>query len=105
MLFRSIQNVVENAIKYGDGAWIKIDAGRQEEEYLVSITNSGCKLESKELSHIFDSFFRGSNVGKQAGSGLGLYICRQLMHQMQGEITALVDENSSMEVLIALRVI
>ena len=100
-----IQNVVENAIKYGDGAWIKIDAGRQEEEYLVSITNSGCKLESKELPHIFDSFFRGSNVGKQAGSGLGLYICRQLMHQMEGEITALVDENSSMEVLIALRVI
>lgn len=100
-----IQNVVENAIKYGDGAWIKIDAGRQEEEYLISITNSGCKLESKELPHIFDSFFRGSNVGKQAGSGLGLYICRQLMHRMEGEITASVDENSSMEVLIALRVI
>ena len=45
------------------------------------------------VGHIFDSFFRGSNVEKNKGSGLGLYICRELMHlmglphefEMQGE--------------------
>lgn len=59
----------------------------------------------KELPHIFDSFFRGSNVEKQAGSGLGLYIFRQLMHRMEGEITASVDENGRMEVVAAHRVV
>jgi signal transduction histidine kinase len=40
------------------------------------------------LPHIFDSFWRGSNAGKHKGSGLGLYICRQLMHKMSGDIFA-----------------
>ncbi len=104
-LVEVIQNVVENAIKYGDGAFIRIDTERQEEEYLIIITNSGCDLPSKELLHIFDSFFRGSNVSKQTGSGLGLYICRQLMHRMEGEITAAADKNGTMEVVVALRVL
>ena len=42
---------------------------------------------------------------KQAGSGLGLYICRQLMHRMEGEITAAVDEKDIMTVVVALRVL
>lgn len=104
-LVEVIQNVVENAIKYGDGVWIEIDACRQDEEYFIKIRNSGSQLAPKELPHIFDSFFRGSNVEKQAGSGLGLYICRQLMHRMEGEITAAVDEKDIMTVVVALRVL
>ncbi|NBH13327.1 sensor histidine kinase [Lachnospiraceae bacterium] len=104
-LVEVIQNVVENAIKYGDGVWIDLTAQRQEEEYLIIIKNSGCQLPSKELSHIFDSFFRGSNVAKQPGSGLGLYICRQLMHRMEGEITASMEQNHIMKVVAALRVV
>ncbi len=42
----------------------------------------------KELLHIFDSFFRGTNIDNKPGSGLGLYICRSLIHLMEGEILA-----------------
>ncbi len=35
-----------------------------------------------------NAVFRGSNTGSQQGSGLGLYICRQLMNKMNGEIFA-----------------
>lgn len=107
-LVEVLQNVIENAIKYGDGESITIYAEREAEEYLISIKNSGCDLSANELPHIFDSFFRGSNVEKQPGSGLGLYICRQLLHRMEGEITASVErrgEGSSMHVVIALRVL
>lgn len=83
-----MQNIIENAIKYGDGAFIRIDARRKEEEYIICITNSGCTLMEKELLHIFDSFFRGTNIDNKPGSGLGLYICRSLIHLMQGEILA-----------------
>ncbi len=101
-----IQNVVENALKYGDGRKIQIHAGLGDEEYFISIRNTGCGLAPKELPHIFDSFFRGSNVGKKPGSGLGLYICRQLMHQMEGEATAAIQEEEGevwMEIQIAMR--
>lgn len=90
-----IQNIVENAIKYGDGKNIEIIANREEDVYQVSIINTGCTLDKRELPHIFDSFYRGSNVEKENGSGLGLYICRKLMNLMDGEIIARIEENGS----------
>ena len=54
----------------------------------MQVTNSGNTLPESELSHIFESFWRGSNSERDKGSGLGLYICRQLMHKMDGEIFA-----------------
>lgn len=89
-LIEVLQNSIENAIKYGDGKKIWLETDREDEEYRILICNTGCKLPDKELPHIFDSFFRGSNVEKRPGSGLGLYICRQLMHLMEGEITAAI---------------
>lgn len=83
-----VQNLMENAIKYGDGAHIGLTASEEDGGILVSVRNSGCTLPDAELPHIFDAFWRGSNAQKQKGSGLGLHICRQLMRQMDGEIYA-----------------
>lgn len=83
-----MQNIIENAIKYGDGEFIKIDFSSEDGCSLINISNSGCTLDDKEMPHIFDSFWRGSNSKTSNGSGLGLYICRQLMHLMGGEIFA-----------------
>ena len=83
-----LQNVLENAVKYGDGKFIKIDFSDEENCRLITISNSGCTLSDNELPHIFDSFWRGSNTGNNSGSGLGLYICRQLMNKMNGDIFA-----------------
>ncbi|MBQ1538570.1 MAG: sensor histidine kinase, partial [Ruminococcus sp.] len=55
-----------------------------------------------EQDHIFDSFWRGSNTGGKPGSGLGLYICRRLMHEMNGDIFAEAT-NGSMSVTAVCR--
>lgn len=86
-----LQNIIENAVKYGDGRQIKISFSEEENCILISVKNSGCTLSENELPHIFESFWRGSNADKIGGSGLGLYICRQLMHKMNGEIFAKTD--------------
>lgn len=83
-----IQNLMENAIKYGDGRHIAMSFGTEEDCVLVSVVNSGCTLPENEINHIFESFFRGSNSDKRKGSGLGLYIARQLMLKMDGEVFA-----------------
>lgn len=83
-----LQNLVENAIKYGDGKWISLDVSQEENCVLIRVKNSGCTLSDAEFPYIFESFWRGSNVGEMAGSGLGLFICRQIMHRMGGEIFA-----------------
>ncbi len=87
-----VQNIMENAIKYGDGNNIRISFSEEDGCTLVTVRNSGCMLADTDLPHIFDSFWRGENAEKQKGSGLGLYICRQLMHKMNGDIFAEIKD-------------
>lgn len=89
-----LQNVMENAIKYGDGASIGLEFSEEDGCVLVCVRNSGCSLPDTELPHVFDSFWRGSNSDNRSGSGLGLYICRQLMHKMNGDIFAQMKDGS-----------
>ena len=88
-----LQNIMENAIKYGDGKSISISFSTEENCRLVTITNSGSALPQSELPHIFDSFWRGSNASETGGSGLGLYICRNLMHKMCGDVFAVAEDD------------
>ncbi len=83
-----LQNIMENALKYGDGHAVCLYFSEEEDCVLISVSNSGCTLSENELPHIFDSFWRGANADGKSGSGLGLYICRELMHKMGGEIFA-----------------
>lgn len=83
-----LQNIIENAVKYGDGHYISLSFSDEEDCRLVTVSNSGCTLPDTELPHIFDSFWRGSNTRNKQGCGLGLYICRQLMNTMGGDIFA-----------------
>lgn len=83
-----LQNVMENAVKYGDGNSISLSLSEEDGCILVTIRNSGCTLANTDLPHVFESFWRGTNAEKIAGSGLGLYISRKLMRKMNGEIFA-----------------
>ena len=91
-LVEVLQNVMENAIKYGDGKCICISFSEEEDCKLIHIKNSGGSLKKEELPNLFDSFYRGSNSNNIKGSGLGLYICKTLMRKMDGEIFAEMDE-------------
>lgn len=86
-----IENLMENAVKYGDGGEISISVSDEEGCRLVSVENTGCTLPENELPHIFDSFWRGSNAAAGGGSGLGLHICRRLMQHMNGDIFAQIN--------------
>lgn len=83
-----IQNIMENAIKYGDGRSIALDFSEEDGCILITVRNSGCTLPGTDLPHVFESFWRGANAENISGSGLGLYISRKLMRKMKGEIFA-----------------
>lgn len=87
-----IQNIIENAIKYGDGKSVDISLSEEDGCILVAVRNSGCSLPDTAIPHIFDSFWRGQNASGEKGSGLGLYISRQLMHKMNGDIFAGIND-------------
>ena len=103
-LVESIQNLMENAIKYGDGRRIGISFSEEEDCKLITVTNSGCTLEDGELNNIFDSFYRGSNTSNIQGNGLGLYIVKQLMTKMDGDVFAEKSEDDFRVTLVVRKV-
>ena len=92
-LVESLQNLMENAIKYGDGRKISIFFSEEEDCKLITVENTGCTLEEGEINNIFDSFYRGSNTTNIQGNGLGLYIVKQLMTKMDGDVFAEKEED------------
>lgn len=93
-LIEVLQNIMENAIKYGDGRRIGIYGEDEEDCKLIHVENTGCSLKKEELPNLFDSFYRGSNSHGIKGNGLGLYICKNLMEKMDGEVFAQIKEEA-----------
>lgn len=89
-----LQNFMENAIKYGDGRYIKISFKEEEDYKLICVENSGNPPDDTDMQNIFDSFYRGKNAKDTSGSGLGLYICKHLMQKMDGDAYAEAGENT-----------
>lgn len=81
-----MENIMENALKYGDGRRIEISFYEEEYCQIIEVFNTGEKISEREIPHLFDSFFRGSNTRGQHGNGLGLSICKQIMTKMGGDI-------------------
>lgn len=93
-LTECLQNLMENAVKYGDGRRIAVSFVEMDGCRLITVTNTGCTIQPKELPQIFSSFHRGSNSDGVPGNGLGLFICRKLMMLMGGEVYADIDGDS-----------
>ncbi len=83
-----IENLVSNAIKFhrpGDGErYVKIKCTSDEECMTVIVKDNGIGIEPKYTDKIFDMFFRIS--GKIPGSGIGLYIVKEIVEKLHGTI-------------------
>jgi signal transduction histidine kinase len=93
-LIEVFENIIENAIKYGDGKYIRITFADEDYCKLITVTNSGRPIPGTEFVHMFESFWRGANSHDKNGSGLGLYICKEIMKKMDGNIFAANTDDS-----------
>lgn len=98
-----LQNVMENAIKYGDGKLIRIFGEDEEDCRIIYVENTGCNLKEEELPSLFDSFYRGSNSRGVSGNGLGLYICKKLMKKMDGEMFVRINGENFLAAVVVRR--
>ena len=89
-------NLVSNAIKYSpENSPIKISVETIANELKVSIQDSGVGIPAASLPHIFDCYFRAHRNDKRFnGTGLGLYISKQIISQQHGEIGVSSEEGN-----------
>jgi PAS domain S-box-containing protein len=86
-MIQLVQNLLSNAIKYSGGQVprIHVSAERRPDEWVVSVTDNGIGIAEKDRERIFQLFRRMAD-SRTPGSGVGLAICRAIVHQHGGEI-------------------
>jgi signal transduction histidine kinase len=80
-------NLLTNAIKYAPGSSIHVNLQQVEQHLLISLADQGPGIPDESLSLIFDRFYRVRSE-KATGTGLGLYICKQIIDAHRGKIWA-----------------
>jgi signal transduction histidine kinase len=94
-LSQCLQNLITNALKYGsEQRWIGIQARLAEHglsgcEIQISVSDRGIGIESGELPHIFEPFYRSPSVmaAQIHGTGLGLPLAKSIVEAMKGHLT------------------
>jgi len=81
------ENLFTNAIKYAPNSPIFVGLKQVGQSLIVSFTDRGPGIPSESLPLIFERFYRVRNE-KATGTGLGLYICRQIIEAHRGKIWA-----------------
>lgn len=80
-------NLVTNAIKYNRrGGQVRITVSQQEQELLLSISDSGHGIPAAHLPHLFERFYRVPGNEGIEGSGLGLSISQKIVQEHGGQI-------------------
>lgn len=88
------QNLISNSIKYrqtGKDSFLNISIKTTKGACLITFVDNGIGIKQEYKSKVFDMFYRASELS--FGSGLGLYIVKQIVEKLQGNITIFTEEN------------
>ena len=100
---RILTQLMENAIKYGDGRGITVIIDKNEDGYIFSVRDKGSRIPEGEMPYIFNSFWRGSNASEVEGNGLGLYEASFIARKLGGDIVArYLEETEETEIEVFL---
>jgi hypothetical protein len=86
-------NLIANAIKYhnytADDPWIRIETRKTLSYISLSVTDNGSGIPANHIDKVFDMFYRASE--KSDGSGIGLYIVKEMVQKMNGRVEVTSD--------------
>lgn len=88
LLRQILSNLLSNALKYSpNGGEVRLELIYQECEAIFQIKDQGIGIPDEDITHLFESFHRATNVGNIAGTGLGLAIVKRCVDLHGGEIS------------------
>ncbi len=85
-----IQNLIDNAIKYTPQGWVKVKVySKDHKELIIEVSDSGIGMSKELQSKLFGEFVRDPSIKKEIiGTGLGLYIAKNIVEAHKGTIWA-----------------
>jgi signal transduction histidine kinase len=88
--FRQIvTNFVSNAIKYSDSGHITISGKTDTKNFILRVSDTGIGMSAEDVKKLFGKFYRvpGERVRSEVGTGLGLWITKQIVEAMKGTVS------------------
>ncbi len=87
-LVQLLLNLIGNALKYckNRSPVIHITADKKDNDWVVSVEDNGIGIEEKHYERIFEVFKRLHGQNEYAGTGIGLAVCRRVVHLHGGKI-------------------
>lgn len=82
-----VTNLVSNAFKYGQGKPIELSLRADEDTVYFSVTDHGIGIDPADLPQLFERFSRAVSRREYGGFGLGLWIARETVRAMGGQIS------------------
>ncbi len=84
-----VVNLTENAVKFTDQGYVRVDVKAEGTGMSFRVTDSGGGIPEEALPYLFDRFFQGdsSTTRRKGGAGLGLSIVKSLVDAMGGQIS------------------
>lgn len=96
-------NLLTNAAKYADGLDVAVRAAVDDDRAMIVVEDRGPGVEHDELPRLFDLFYRASSTSKKSsGTGIGLYVVRELVDAMGGTIRAETVDPHGLRIVIHL---
>jgi len=83
-----LRNLFTNAIKFTDEGSIKLEAYRKDDNIVFEVSDTGIGMRKDEASNVFKKFYQTetSDNRKHEGTGLGLFICKEILKKHHGDI-------------------
>ena len=101
-----LTNILDNAMRHTpEGGRIIMAARQQQDRIELSILDSGQGLQTDDINHIFDRFYRTdpSRQREEGGSGLGLAIARSIVQAHGGQLSAKSEAGQGLKIMIRLQ--
>lgn len=87
ILSQVIYNILTNAYKYTKtGGKVTVECHKSEDQFIINIADDGIGISEKDQRLIFDAYFRSNEVTSIEGEGLGLYIAKENMDLITGQL-------------------
>jgi PAS domain S-box-containing protein len=83
-----VSNLFENAVKYTAEGMITVGASLKDPYIIIRVSDTGMGIATEDIPHLFQKFYRTDNTKTReiGGTGLGLYISRQIVEAMGGTV-------------------
>lgn len=97
---RVINNIIQNAVEHSKTKKIQISIKESNRKIFITIKDFGVGIEPSDLEHIFDRLYKCDKARNKVGSGLGLYITKELVEKMNGciDVKSEVGEETEFEI-------